>query len=154
MRRGLVEISDGTLRVDGKPRAVSKADAARLQAIESGVRGMLPEIAAVSCEATGIAFDALGEVNAALTGNRRQARDFERLRERALARVDEMAGRGEWPSNDFGDEFEAEIAAAAETCAAAWSKCNSCRMLWSCGWTTAGRCGSSRSARDGMVVDA
>src|SRR5690606_10400689 len=88
-----IEIRDGRLRVDGKARGVSAADARRLREVEAGTRAMLPEIAAITREAVGIAFDSLALVNQALTGNR-QARDFERLRTRSLARVDDTLGRG------------------------------------------------------------
>lgn len=122
-----IEVSDGALRIDGEPRAVSAADAARLRGIESGVRGLLPDIAAISREAIAIAFDALGGVNLALNGNRREARDFERMRERALLRVDGMLERGEWSSDAFGDDFEAGIEEAAEAMVASFTPV---RAIW------------------------
>lgn len=121
-----IEIADGVLRVDGKALAVSDADAARLRRIESGTRALLPDIGAISREAIAITFDALGGVNAAL-GNRRQARDFEALRERTVARLDGMLARGEWSSDAFGDDFEAEIEAAAEAMAASFTPM---RAIW------------------------
>lgn len=121
-----IEIRDGRLRVDGKARGVSAADARRLREVEAGTRAMLPEIAAITREAVGIAFDSLALVNQALTGNR-QARDFERLRTRSLARVDDTLGRGVWTPDAFGPAFEAEIEAAAEAMAASFS---TPRALW------------------------
>lgn len=116
-----VRIHDGTLHIDGAARPLSAGDARRLREIEAETRALLPEIAGITREAVGIAFDTLGSVNAALTGNQRQAREFERLRERALARVDDTLGRGYWNPATFGDEFEAEIEAAAEAMAAGFT---------------------------------
>lgn len=116
-----VRFRDGVLHVDGALQPLSADDAQRLREIEAGTRALLPEIAGITREAVGIAFDTLGSVNAALTGNQRQAREFERLRGRALARVDETLGRGHWNPATFGDEFEAEIEAAAEAMAAGFT---------------------------------
>lgn len=124
---GLIAISGGTLHLDGVPRAVSDADAERLRGIEAGVRGMLPDMAAIAREAIAIAFDALGGVNAALGGKRGDARRFQDLREGALARVDVMEARGEWSSAVFGEEFEAEVEAAAEAMAASFTPT---RAIW------------------------
>src|SRR5690606_16432794 len=122
-----IEIDDGGLRVDGRTRAVSAADERRLRQMESGTRSLLPEIAGITREAIGITFDSLATVNRALTGSRRQARDFERLRERSLARIDDTLGRGIWSPDTFGDAFEAEIEAAAEAMAANFT---TSRALW------------------------
>jgi len=126
-RPGRIEISDGALRLDGVPRAVSAEDAMRLRGIESGVRGMLPDMTAIAREAVGITFDALGGANAALGGKRRDAREFDRMREDALARLDGMEERGEWTSDLFDDGFEAEIEAAAEAMAASFTPT---RAIW------------------------
>lgn len=124
---GLIAIGGGTLRLDGVPRAVSDADAERLRGIEAGVRGMLPDMTAIAREAIAITFDALGGVNAALGGKRREARRFQEMREGALARVDGMEARGEWSSALFGEEFEAEVEAAAESMAARFTPT---RAIW------------------------
>jgi len=113
-----IGISDGALVLDGARQPVSDADAARLRQIESGVRDSLPEVAAITRAAIGLTFDTLASVNVALAGNKRHAREFDELRARSLARVDEMVGRGEWSTDVFGEEFEAEIEAAAEAMAA------------------------------------
>src|SRR5690606_19017340 len=105
----LIAISGGTVRLDGVPQAVSDADAERLRGIEAGVRGMLPDMTAIAREAIAITFDALGGVNAALGGKRSEARRFRQMREDALARVEAMEARGEWSSELFGEEFEAEV---------------------------------------------
>ena len=124
---GQIEISDGTLHLDGVPRAVSDEDAERLRGIEAGVRGMLPGMTAIAREAIAITFDALGGVNAALGGKRSEARRFRDMREGALARVDGMEARGEWSSALFGEEFEAEVEAAAESMAASFTPT---RAIW------------------------
>ncbi len=123
----LIAISDGTLRLDGAPHAVSEADAERLRGIEAGVRGMLPDMTAIAREAIAITFDALGGVNVALGGKRSEARRFQQMREGALARVDGMEARGEWSSELFGEEFEAEVEAAAEAMAASFTPT---RAIW------------------------
>ncbi|WP_165967301.1 DUF2884 family protein [Luteimonas aestuarii] len=116
-----IDFHDGALRIDGIERDVSQADARRLRSMEAETRALLPEIAGITREAIGITFDTLGSVNAALAGNRRNARQFERLRARSLARIDETLGRGVWNADIFGDAFEAEIEAAAESMAASFT---------------------------------
>lgn len=116
-----VRFHDGALRIDDGAQPVSAADAQRLRELETATRALLPEIADITREAIGIAFDTLGSVNVALSGNQRRAREFERLRDRALARVDGTLGRGIWHPGTFGDGFEAEIEAAAEAMAAGFT---------------------------------
>lgn len=113
-----VLIHDGTLVLDGRPQPVTAADARRLREIETGTRALLPDVAAVAREAVHIGFDALGGVHAALGGTPRKAREIEALRERALRRVEQTLGRGEWRPGSEGAAFEAEFAAAAAQIAA------------------------------------
>lgn len=113
-----IAISGGTLELDGTPTPVSKADALRLRRIESGVRESLPDLAAITRAAIGLTFDTLASVNVALAGNKRHARAFDDLRAQSLARVDGMVDQGEWSTDVFGEEFEAEIEEAAEAMAA------------------------------------
>lgn len=122
-----VEIHDGTLRLDGAPQPVSAADAARLRGIEAGTRALLPDVAAIARETINISFDAVGGVGEAMTGSRRQARQIEALRARALDHVARTLDRGVWEPDAFGERFEAEVEAAAEAMAASLSPG---RMLW------------------------
>ncbi|MCR6661768.1 MAG: YggN family protein [Luteimonas sp.] len=122
-----IRISDGNLQVDGVAKDVSTADARRLRDMESATRDMLPEIAGITREAMQITFDALAGVNEALSGNRRQAREFDRLRNRTLARIDATLGSGVWSPDMFGDAFEAEIESAAEAMAANFTPK---RVIW------------------------
>lgn len=121
-----VEIRDGALWLDGVRREVGAEDAARLRAMEAQARGLLPEVEAIARESVHIAFDALEHTARALSGER-QAREFRDLRERALVRVDESLGRGTWDPDAFGESFEAEIEAAAESMAASITPA---RALW------------------------
>lgn len=113
-----VEIHDGVLRVDGVARPVTGDDAQRLREMETTAHALLPEIAGITRETIHITFDALGGVHAALNGDRRQRRAFERLRGQALERVALSLDRGVWTPEVFGEAFGAEIEAATEAIAA------------------------------------
>ncbi len=61
---GEIEISNGTLRVDGALVATSAADTERLRNAEREVRSLVPEVKGIARDAIAIAFDAVGQVAA------------------------------------------------------------------------------------------
>lgn len=69
-----IVIADGRLRVDGREVALSAADSRRLADYERGVRDLLPEVKAIARQAVGIAFEAVGQVNAAFASSPADAR--------------------------------------------------------------------------------
>lgn len=115
----VVFIHDGALRVDGKDQAVSAADAQRLRRIEQQTLALMPQAAAVAGESVAIAFDAIATTLHIMTGSDRKARGIERLREDAVAHVEQTLGQGIWNQAQFGRQFEADVERAAEDMASA-----------------------------------
>lgn len=70
----VVEIADGTLRIDGRLVSTSDADARRLRDAEREVRSLVPEVKDIARDAIAIAFDAVGQVAAAFASNGDAAR--------------------------------------------------------------------------------
>ena len=69
-----IEISNGTLRVDGTLVATNAADAQRLRDAEREVRSLVPEVKGIARDAVAIAFDAVGQVAAAFAHDGAAAR--------------------------------------------------------------------------------
>jgi hypothetical protein len=69
-----IEISNGTLRVDGTLVATSAADTERLRDAEREVRSLVPEVKGIARDAIAIAFDAVGQVAAAFAHDGAAAR--------------------------------------------------------------------------------
>jgi hypothetical protein len=69
-----IEISNGTLRVDGALVATNAADTQRLRDAEREVRSLVPEVKGIARDAIAIAFDAVGQVAAAFAHDGAAAR--------------------------------------------------------------------------------
>ncbi|HEX5123713.1 MAG TPA: DUF2884 family protein [Rhodanobacteraceae bacterium] len=69
-----IEISNGTLRVDGTLVATNAADTQRLRDAEQEVRALVPEMKGIARDAVAIAFDAVGQVAAAFAHDGAAAR--------------------------------------------------------------------------------
>ena len=69
-----IEIADGTLRIDGKLIATSAADEHRLREAEREVRSLVPEVKTIARDAISIAFNAVGQVAAAVARDSDAAR--------------------------------------------------------------------------------
>jgi len=106
---GDVFIHDGALRVDGRPVAVSAADAARLRDYEHEVRDLLPAVAGIARDGVDIGYAALTTMVATLADHGdEQARLLHELRDRhdeAARRIDETLGQGKWEVGEERDLF-------------------------------------------------
>lgn len=126
-----VFMHDGSLRVDGRPVAVSTEDAARLRRYEAGMRGLLPEMAGIAHEAVGIAFDALATVAATLGGSQHRrdklVRQLNQLRVEALRGMEASINADHWSQQDFADAIEQPVTAASEELASAVTR----SVMWS-----------------------
>ena len=105
-----VFMHDGRLRVDGRPVALSAADADRLRQYEGDVRQLLPAVAGIVREGLDIGFSAMTMVATTFAANGEQ-RDklLQRLNRRhaaALRQVDDGIGSGVWKQSDIADTIE------------------------------------------------
>jgi hypothetical protein len=125
-----VFMHDGQLRVDGHPLAVSAADAARLRDYETGMRGVLPEMAGIAQEAVGVAFDALATVAATLGGSQHHrdalVRELNDARRTALVGLDAHVNAQHWDEQGFEDAIEQPVTEAANDLASALTR----HVLW------------------------
>jgi len=75
-----VFLHDGTLRVDGKPVAVSDADAVALRRYEDGVRKLVPEVAAIAREGVSMSYEAMTSVTLTFAEGDQRAEILEKLK--------------------------------------------------------------------------
>ncbi|HUD42905.1 MAG TPA: DUF2884 family protein [Dokdonella sp.] len=92
-----IVIAGGRLRVDGRDVALSTADSRRLADYERGVRDLLPEVKAIARQAVGVAFEAVGQVNAAFASSPSDARaQAKRMQALAVELERRIEGGQEW----------------------------------------------------------
>lgn len=103
-----VVIAGGHLRVDGRDIALSAADARRLGEYERGVRDLLPEVKSIAVQAVAVAFDAVGQVNAAFASSPADARAKAKRMQTLAADIERKIHDGQ----DWGD---AEIEGLVES---------------------------------------
>lgn len=99
----------GTLQVDGRPVALTPADAARLRSYERTVRALVPEVKAIAIDAVAVATEAVAQVASSLAGADADAavEKMHAIGQRLIERV-ELAD----DTRDFDQAgFEREIAA-------------------------------------------
>ena len=108
---------DGRLRIDGRPVAVSDADAARLRDYEQQTRELLPQMAGIAQEAIGIGFDAMATVAATLGGSQHHRDELvgrlNHERREALRQLDMHLNASRWDAQDFGSAIEQPVTDAA-----------------------------------------
>lgn len=111
-----VFMHDGRLRVDGKPVALSGADAARLRQYEGQVRELLPEVAGIMREGLDIGFSAMTAVAVTFAAN---SEERQRLLDRlgrshamALEQIDQGIGSGVWRQHEMADAVEEGVQGA------------------------------------------
>ena len=90
-RNTRVVLGGGQLYINGKQTAVSAADQKRLDGFEAELRLLVPESRQVVTEAVNIAFDALGAVSVALSGNAGKSTDYDKARAKAVASANDPA---------------------------------------------------------------
>jgi hypothetical protein len=78
-------LGGGQLYINGKQTAVSAADQNRLDSFEAELRLLVPESRKVVTEAVNIAFDALGAVSVALSGDAGKSTDYDKARAKAVS---------------------------------------------------------------------
>ncbi|HKR77303.1 MAG TPA: DUF2884 family protein [Rhodanobacter sp.] len=126
-----VFMHDGALRIDGQAVAVSADDAVRLRRYEADMRSLLPEMAGISHEAVGIAFDALATVAATLGGSQRHrdalVRQLNQSRAEALRGMEASINADHWSQQDFADAIEQPVTAASNQLASALTR----SVMWS-----------------------
>ncbi|MEW9572069.1 DUF2884 family protein [Rhodanobacter sp. Si-c] len=122
---------DGTLRVDGRPVAVSADDAGRLRSYEGDMRSLLPEMAGIAHEAVGIAFDALATVAATLGGSQHHrdalVRQLNQSRMEALRGLAGSINADHWSQQDFADAIEQPVTTASNQLASSLTR----SVMWS-----------------------
>ena len=104
-----VVLADGTLQVDGRELALSRADRARVREMERRVRALVPEVKALAIDAVTLAAEAITQVAASFSAAR-GSEVAERLRglsARLIARIEQAEDTREF---DHG-AFERELAA-------------------------------------------
>ena len=84
-RNTRVVLGGGQLYINGKQTAVSAADQKSLDGFEAELRLLVPESRQVVTEAVNIAFDALGAVSVALSGNAGKSTEYDKARAKAVA---------------------------------------------------------------------
>jgi hypothetical protein len=110
-----VRVADGSLSIDGRDIVLSRDDRRRLQAYESEVRALIPEVKEIALDAINIAFTAVDEVARMFAG--KDDAGYERTAEKlATARIamrrkvdDAFKGRG-WSDDDFDAVVEEAVA--------------------------------------------
>jgi len=122
-----VEMRHGTLIVDGRTIALSRADADRIAEYEATIRELVPEVKAVAAEAIEIAFTAVNEVARTFATDADLVRVTAKLaeaRQKATLIVDESFDRQPWSDEQFEKMIETtvidlvpEIAATAASAA-------------------------------------
>lgn len=126
-----VFMHDGALRVDGRPVAVSAADAARLRSYEANMRSLLPEMAGIAQESVGVAFDALDTVAATLGGSQHHrdalVRQLNQSRMQALRGLAGSIDANHWSQQDFDDAIEQPVTAASNELASSLTR----SVMWS-----------------------
>ncbi|MDF3980427.1 DUF2884 family protein [Luteibacter sp. PPL201] len=98
---GRIVVHDGSLEVDGRAVAVSAADAEALRRYESGVRQLMPEVAAVAREGIQLGFSAMTTVTMTFAEADRREELLARIRRKqadALREIDQGVGAGHWSS--------------------------------------------------------
>jgi len=78
-------LGGGQLYINGKQTAVSAVDQNRLDGFEAELRLLVPESRKVVTEAVNIAFDALGAVSIALSGDAGKSTDYDKARAKAVS---------------------------------------------------------------------
>lgn len=73
-QREIVLLPGGDLQVDGRNLALDPADRARADALERGLRELVPEVKGVAIDAIGIAFEAVGHAASAFASSPAEAR--------------------------------------------------------------------------------
>ncbi len=99
-----VEMSAGSLTVDGVEMKLSAEDRARIADYEASVREIVPEVKAIAFEAIQIAFGAVEQVARAFVSEEEITRTAERMREARIAIERELEGAFEdnaWSERDF-----------------------------------------------------
>jgi hypothetical protein len=100
----------GRLLVDGKPVAVSDADAGRLRLYEGQVRALLPEVAGIVREGLDIGFSAMTTVATTFAENSEERQHLlERLNRNHVAelrQIDQGIGSGVWKQHEMTDVIE------------------------------------------------
>ncbi len=111
-----VFMHDGQLRVDGRPLALSDADAERLREYEGQVRALLPEVAGIVREGLDIGFSAMTTVATTFAENgeeREQLLDrLNRKHAAALRQVDQGIGSGVWKQHEVAGVIEDGVQSA------------------------------------------
>ncbi len=98
---GRIVVHDGSLEVDGRAVAVSAADAEALRRYESGVRQLMPEVAAVAREGIQLGFSAMTTVTMTFAEADRREELLARIRRKqadASREIDQGVGAGHWSS--------------------------------------------------------
>jgi len=90
-RNTRVVLGGGQLYINGKQTAVSDADQKRLDGFEAELRLLVPESRKVVTEAVNIAFDALGAVSVALSGDAGKSTEYDKARAKAVASANDPA---------------------------------------------------------------
>lgn len=106
---GRVVLADGTLQVDGRELALSRADRARVRDLERRVRALVPEVKAIAIDAVALAAEAITQVAASFSAAR-GSEAAERLRGLSARLIERIEQADD--TRAFGQgAFERELAA-------------------------------------------
>ncbi|HET7843103.1 MAG TPA: DUF2884 family protein [Xanthomonadales bacterium] len=107
-----VEMRHGTLLVDGKAIALSRADADRIAEYEATIRELVPEVKAIATEAIEIAFTAVNEVARTFATDADLARvtaKLEQARAKVSSHVDASFDHEPWDDAQFEKMIETTV---------------------------------------------
>lgn len=94
----LIEMSRGKLSIDGHEQTLSAADHQRIAEFEARVRALVPEVREIALQAVDIAFNAVDEVAATLSGgdSKRTHDHLVRARDELRSQLDAQFAAGHW----------------------------------------------------------
>lgn len=115
-KRHVVELMPGGLvRVDGFMLALDAGDRRHVDALERGMRVLIPEVKGIAIEAAGIAFEAVGHASTAFAASPREARESaERIARTARELQKGIEAKQDWDAKadaDFDRVVEGAVGA-------------------------------------------